>query len=157
VKENASFAAELALELRAIICADSSRIERARRAAEAVRRARDFHWVGLYDVTAEFITAGAWTGTIAPAYPTFPRAQGLNGEAVRTCTAIIANDVSADPRYSTTFAATGAEMVVPVLDEAGTVVGTIDVESPRLGAFGVVERRFVVEVAQVLIPLWAER
>ena len=93
----------------------------------------------------------------APAFPTFPRTRGLNGLAVATGRPVIANDVATHPRYLTTFAGTGAEMIVPVLDDAGTPVGTIDVESPRVGAFGAAEQALVVECARILRAWWADR
>jgi putative methionine-R-sulfoxide reductase with GAF domain len=61
-----------------------SRIAQAGAAAELIRQAGAFRWVGLYDVTPTEIRAIAWTGTQAPAFPTFPRSQGLNGAAVAT-------------------------------------------------------------------------
>lgn len=49
------------------------RATRAHAAAEYIRAARGYHWVGLYDVTDSRISAIAWTGTSPPAHPTFPR------------------------------------------------------------------------------------
>ena len=66
-------------------------------AAELIRRAGDYRWVGLYQVTDTEINAIAWTGTIAPAFPRFPRDKGLNGVAVNTRHAVISQDVANDP------------------------------------------------------------
>jgi GAF domain-containing protein len=143
------------VDARLIAClqSDRTRAERARKAAEVIRRYGGFDWVGLYDVLPDVITAIAWSGADAPAYPSFPRAQGLNGAAVSSRASVIANDISLDPRYLTTFARTGAEMVVPVVD--GTeVIGTLDVESARIGAFGPAEQKWVIRCAGLLRPLW---
>jgi L-methionine (R)-S-oxide reductase len=142
-------------ELERMLRAGGTRVERARKAADAIRRAGGFHWVGLYDLTPTEITVLAWTGTEAPAFLRFPRDQGLNGAAVATRETVVANDVARDPRYLTTFGGTGAEMVVPVRDAAGVVVGTIDVESPHAGAFGPSEQAFVERCAPALLPLWS--
>jgi L-methionine (R)-S-oxide reductase len=143
-------------ELDEILRGIGTRTERARRAAEAIRRAGGFHWVGLYDVTDSEIAAIAWTGTEAPAFPRFPLDQGLNGAAVASGETVVANDVANDPRYLTTFGGTGAEMIVPVRGAGGLVVGTIDVESPRAGAFGPADRALVERCAVVLLPLWGD-
>jgi len=90
--------------------------------------------VGLYDVTATEIRAIAWTGAVAPAFPNFPRSQGLNGAAVTSGQPVIAQDVARDPRWLTTFNTSKAEAIFPVTLH-GTIVGTIDVESDRVGAF----------------------
>src|SRR6185369_6554106 len=111
-------------------------------------------WVGLYEVTETEIGAIAWTGTVAPAFPRFPRDKGLNGVAVRTNTAVISQDVAHDPRYLTAFATTGAEAIFPVVDDSGLIVGTIDVESDRRNAFLPEDESFLRECAIVLKPLW---
>src|SRR5262245_20106782 len=147
---------DLTTILSACLDADDSRAERARRAAEAICDGGEFDWVGLYDVLPDRIAAIAWSGLEAPAFPVFPRTQGLNGAAVADRAPVVANDVSHDPRYLTTFERTGAEMIVPVLDEHGVVVGTIDVESARVGAFGPEEQAFVKQCAVLLRPLWEQ-
>src|ERR1700730_3457346 len=98
-------------------------------AAELIRREGDYRCVGLYEVTDSEIGAIAWTGTVAPAFPRFPRDKGLSGVAVATKHPVVSQDVANDPRYLTAFATTGSEAIFPVLADAGRVIGTIDVES----------------------------
>jgi GAF domain-containing protein len=140
--------------LAAIAGRSGNRVARAMEAAECICIARNFHWVGLYDVTESEIRAIAWTGSIPPAFPTFPRTQGLNGAAVATGRPVIINDVRNDPRYLTTFSATLAEAVVPV--RSGTrIAGTIDVESDRVNAFSADDEQFLKQCAVTLEPLWS--
>ena len=140
--------------LAAIGARSDNRVARAREAAECICIARNFHWVGLYDVTESEIRAIAWTGSIPPAFPTFPRTQGLNGAAVATGRPVIINDVRKDPRYLTTFNATLAEAVVPV--RSGTrIAGTIDVEGDRVNAFSADDEQFLKQCAVTLEPLWS--
>jgi putative methionine-R-sulfoxide reductase with GAF domain len=64
-------------------------------------------------------------------------------------------DVSADPRYLTTFGSTGAEAIFPVVSSAtGEVIGTIDAESDRTNAFTPDDDGFLSACATVLLPLW---
>ena len=86
-------------------------------------------------------------------FPTFPVEQGLNGAAVDTRAAVIANDVSRDPRYLTTLGGTRSEMVVPVLLD-GKVVGTIDVESDEINRFAAIDREFIETCATIVASLW---
>jgi putative methionine-R-sulfoxide reductase with GAF domain len=140
--------------LAAIAALSDPRATRAKEAAECIRLARNFRWVGLYDVTPSEIRAFGWTGPTPPAYPTFPRSQGLNGAAIASGRAIIVNDVRQDPRYLTTFNTTLAEAVVPV--RSGTlIVGTIDVESDRVNAFSPGDEEFLEQCAVTLQPLWS--
>jgi len=140
--------------LKAIAAGTEDRAARAKDAAECIRQARQFRWVGLYDVTSSEIRAIAWTGTNPPAYPTFPRTQGLNGAAVAEGRPVIINDVRKDSRYLTTFAATLAEAIVPVR-VGDTIVGTLDVESDRVDAFTPDDERFLRQCAGAIAPLWS--
>ena len=136
----------------------AARIDRrvsARQAAELIRDAGSYRWVGLYDVTATEIVAIAWTGSAAPAFPTFPVTQGLNGAAVAAREPIVIQDVTQDPRYLTTFGGTRAEAIFPVAArEGGPIVGTIDVESDRPNSFTPDDERFLRSCAKALAPLW---
>ena len=139
--------------LRAILSGPLDRAAKARALAEALRQAMAYHWVGLYDVTATHICAIAWTGTVAPAFPSFPRSRGLNGAAVDSGQPLVVQDVRQDPRWLTTFGTTKAEAIFPVTMH-GSIVGTIDVESDRVGAFTAADERFLAGAAAVLRPLW---
>jgi GAF domain-containing protein len=141
--------------LRSILAEPGDRTRKARRAAEAIRAAREYRWVGLYDVGAAEIVAVGWSGTVAPAFPRFPMDQGLNGAAVRSARPVVVQDVSADPRYLTTFPSTGAEAIFPIVSPStGEVVGTIDAESDRANAFTSDDDAFLSACAGALAPLW---
>ncbi len=126
---------------------------KARVLARALQQARGYHWVGLYDVTPTEIRAIGWTGPAVPTFHTFPRSQGLNGAAVASGRPVVVRDVSKDPRWLTTFGTTRAEAIFPVA-LAGLVVGTIDVESDRVGAFSPADKAFLEAAAQALAPFW---
>jgi putative methionine-R-sulfoxide reductase with GAF domain len=131
------------------------RSDLARDAANLIRKAGTYRWVGLYDVTLTEIVAIAWTGSDAPAYPRFPVSQGLSGAAVATGQPVVVQDVSRDPRYLTAFGSTRAEAIFPVTAlHDGRIVGTIDVESDRVGAFQAEDEAFLRDCALMLRPLW---
>jgi putative methionine-R-sulfoxide reductase with GAF domain len=114
---------------------------RARNAAEVIRSARDYAWVGIYDVGDQEIDLIGHTGVQAPAFVHSSVTSGLNGESVSARATVIGND--------------GSEAVVPILGaETGMVIGTLDVESNRTGAFSEEDRSFLEACAQALIPLF---
>ena len=142
-------------ELAAALDTSELREVRARRAAEVVRAAGGYRWVGVYDVDDDRIELLGHTGPNAPVFVSFSAEEGLSGEAVRTRCTVVSNDVAHDPRYLTAFASTGAEMIVPILGaESGIAIGTLDVESDRTGAFGDEDRDFVERCATALMPLF---
>ena len=140
-------------DLRTILGRPLDRSFKARALAEALQKSRAYHWVGLYDVTPTRIRAIAWSGAVAPAFPTFPCSKGLNGAAVSLGRALIVQDVTQDPRWLTTFGTSKAEAIFPVTLD-GVIVGTVDVESDRIGAFAREDEEFLAGAAEVLRPLW---
>ena len=122
--------------------------------ADAIRRAGDYRWVGVYDVGETEIRIVAWSGGGPPAYPAFPRTQGLSGAAVAGARTVVANDVANDPRYLEAFGDTRAEIIVPVVVD-GTVRGTIDVESATPNAFARADEEFLETCAAAALPLWS--
>jgi GAF domain-containing protein len=140
--------------LAAIATRGDERATRAKEAAECICIARNFRWVGLYDVMPSEIRAIGWTGPTSPAFPAFPRTHGLNGAAVATGRPVIINDIRTDPRYLATFPTTLAEAIIPVWS-GSRVAGTIDVESDRINAFSADDEEFLEQCAVTLQPLWS--
>ncbi len=128
----------------------------ARAVCDAIARARGYDFVGLYDVVEREVRLVGWSGD-APEHPRFPVERGLCGAAAASGEVVIANDVSADPRYITTTSATRAEMIVPVKDPVTReVLGTIDVASNRDVVFGTEDRDLVEDCARAMLGLWTE-
>ncbi|MGA8100136.1 MAG: GAF domain-containing protein [Candidatus Cybelea sp.] len=135
--------------------AESPREQRARAAAEIIRGARGYRWVGIYDVGDEEMALIGYTGSTPPRHERFGIESGLSGEAVRKRASVVSNDVASDPRYLKAFESTGSETIVPILGaESGIVIGTLDAESDRAGAFSEDDVSFLEECAAVLRPLY---
>ncbi len=127
---------------------------RAGRIAAAVREHGGHRWVGVYEVTDAEVCLLGYAGPGAPAHPRFPRTRGLTATAVATGTTVVVDDVRADSRYLTAFGTTRSEMIVPVLTDDGRVVGTIDVESDAVAAFGPAARAVVERCAAAMRGLY---
>jgi L-methionine (R)-S-oxide reductase len=125
--------------------------------ADAIRRARNYRWVGIYDVGTDNICVIAWAGPTSPTHPTFPISAGLNGRAIRERRTVVVGNVSSDPDYLATLSSTKAEMVVPVFARAtaGEIIGTIDVESESANAFTQDDTRFVEDCARAVTNIWS--
>jgi GAF domain-containing protein len=138
-----------------IVSEPGDRAYHAKQAAEIIRRVGPYRWVGIYDISPDEAQVFAWSGLGPPAFMAFPVTAGLTGEAIRSRSTVVANDVSKDSRYLTSFASTRAEIIVPVLDATGSkVVGTIDVESDRENAFRRADQQVLEQCAVALAPLW---
>lgn len=120
-------------------------------AAEMVRAERDYRWIGIYKIERGDFVIAAGTGNEPPAYPRFPKTQGLCGAVAETGETLIVGDVRKDPRWLPAFWTTHSEIVVPILSEAtGQVIGVIDVESEKRDAFTADDRDFLEHVAGVM-------
>jgi putative methionine-R-sulfoxide reductase with GAF domain len=89
----------LLAEICRVLESNNGREEKAARVAEVIRRAGDYRWVGVYEVTEDEIVNVAFSGPGAPVYPRFPITQGLSGAAVSSEATVVAGDVAEDPRY----------------------------------------------------------
>lgn len=137
-----------------ILHTSADRVSKARDIATLICASRGYSWVGLYDVTPEHISMIACSGD-DPAFPVFPREQGLNGRAVKNKSVVVVNDVQNDPDYLTTFGKTQAELIIPIIvPGSNEVVGTIDIESQSKDAFGESDIVFLQTCAQQIMPLW---
>jgi GAF domain-containing protein len=142
-------------KIRSALATKDSREAKARMAAELIRGSREYRWAGIYEIDGEEIAAIAWTGPKPPAFPRFPRTQGLCGASVQTGTTVVVGDVAKDPRYLTTFGSTRSEIVVPILRRASNhAIGLIDVESEKPNAFGDADRIFLEGCAALVAVLW---
>jgi putative methionine-R-sulfoxide reductase with GAF domain len=130
-----------------------SRAHRALLAADLIRRETGHRWVGIYSVARGTVVLQAWSGPAAPAYPEFPADRGLTGAAIAARDVVVSNDVAADPRYLTNSETTGSELIAPVL-AATRVIGAVDLESDRTGAFSEADVDLARRLATAVASLW---
>ena len=148
---------DLLAELIALLAKVGDRTSTAKAIAEAIRAAGPYRWTGIYDVDLKtgVVSNIAWSGSGAPAYPTFPVTNGLTSRAIATKKTINVGDVANDPDYLTALATTRSEIIIPVLDATwNSVIGTIDVESEHPHAFDAAIQRHLEECATVLRAFW---
>ena len=138
-----------------ILKSGNSRDEKARLIADKIRLAKGYSWVGVYDVKEKEIKFISCAGRSEPVIPSFPKDKGLNGRAVMQGKTVIANDIEKDEDYLLTFTDTKSEIVVPVFDKnSKQIIGTIDVESETINAFGDEDVKFLEDCAKKISELW---
>jgi len=144
----------LLVQIHQALAAPSDRRARAEAVADTIRVSGGYRWVGIYQVDETEASILGWSGPEAPSHPSFPVTQGLTGAAIRSRSSIVSDDVAKDPRYLTTFGSTRSEMIVPIFNALGTVVGTIDIESDRIAAFSSEDRSLVEACAVEMLSLY---
>jgi putative methionine-R-sulfoxide reductase with GAF domain len=130
---------DLVRQLGVLLDTTEMREVRAHHAAEALRVARGYRWVGIYDVDDDKTELIGHTGAQAAVDVRGSAGEGLGGEAVRTRGTVVSGDTA----------------IVPILGaESGIVIGTLDVESAENDGFTAEDQRFLEICAQALMPLF---
>lgn len=93
-----------------------------------------FDWTGFYRVVAPgLLKIGPYQG--GHGCLVIPFARGVCGTAARTGEVQIVPDVDAFPGHIACSSTTRSEIVLPVRDRAGALIGVLDIDSDRPGAF----------------------
>ena len=93
-----------------------------------------FDWTGFYRVTApELLRIGPYQG--GHGCLVIPFSRGVCGAAARTGQVQLVPDVEAFPGHIACSSSTRSELVLPVFDGAGKLLGVFDIDSDQPDAF----------------------
>lgn len=93
-----------------------------------------FDWTGFYRVAAPgILKIGPYQG--GHGCLTIPFERGVCGACARSRTPQIVPDVEAFPGHIACSAATRSELVLPVFDRRGALIGVLDIDSDQPAAF----------------------
>ncbi|MDA0720590.1 MAG: GAF domain-containing protein [Proteobacteria bacterium] len=93
-----------------------------------------FNWTGFYRVVApELLKIGPYQG--GHGCLVIPFARGVCGAAARTGEVQLVPDVDAFPGHIACASSTMSEIVLPVFDASGTLIGVFDIDSDQPDAF----------------------
>jgi L-methionine (R)-S-oxide reductase len=109
----------------------------------------NYDWVGIYWLKGDHLKLGAWSGESATEHVSIPISEGICGAAVREGKTIIVDDVSEDERYLACFMDTKSEIVVPIFSKS-KIVGEIDVDGKKTGAYSDEDREFLEALAKYI-------
>jgi len=93
-----------------------------------------FNWTGFYRVTApELLKIGPYQG--GHGCLVIPFSRGVCGAAARTGEVQLVEDVDAFPGHIACASSTRSELVLPVWNGAGELLGVFDIDSDQPNAF----------------------
>ncbi|WP_371227728.1 GAF domain-containing protein [Roseovarius sp. 2305UL8-3] len=93
-----------------------------------------FDWTGFYRVVApELMKIGPYQG--GHGCLTIPFSRGVCGAAARTGEVQLVDDVDAFPGHIACASSTRSELVLPVWNDAGDLLGVLDIDSDQPSAF----------------------
>ena len=105
-----------------------------------------FDWVGFYrNVGGETLKIGPYQG--GHGCLTIPFSRGVCGAAARTREPQLVADVNAFPAHIACASSTQSEIVIPVFDKNGTLLGVFDIDSDKPNAF---TEHDVIKLSEIL-------
>jgi len=135
--------AELAGEIISVLEGEPNTMARMATLASMLHHAFDaFFWTGFYVVDqtkGDELMVGPYQGTLG--CMRIPFGRGVCGKAAAERQTIIVEDVNAFPGHIACDARSKSEVVLPVFDQAGSLIAVLDVDSERASAFDETDAR----------------
>lgn len=145
---------ELYPQLQSLISRETNLVANLANTAAALRQAFGFFWVGFYLVEGDELVLGPFQGDIA--CTRIARGRGVCGTCWQTGKTLVVPDVDAFPGHLACSSSSRSEIVVPLRDISGEIVGVLDIDSDRLADFSEEEDRPALErIAELLTPLFS--
>ena len=140
---------QLAAALGALLAGEHDPIANAANTAALLFTALpDINWAGFYFLRGRELVVGPFQGK--PACVRIPLGRGVCGAAAERRATIVVPDVQAFADHIACDAASRSEVVVPLI-ERDTLLGVLDLDSPRPGRFGEVDARALERIAGLFL------
>lgn len=140
--------AELLPQLKALVSYEGNAVANMANIASALRMAFGFFWVGFYLVEGQELVLGPFQGDIA--CTRILHGRGVCGTAWAKGVTQLVPDVEAFPGHIACSSSSRSEIVVPIKDAQGQVLGVIDVDSDQLDDFDEVDALHLEAVAELV-------
>ena len=144
---------ELYPQLEALLGAEIDRIANLANMAAALRQTFGFFWVGFYLVSERELVLGPFQGNIA--CTRIPYGRGVCGDAWAQGQTLVVPDVESYPGHIACSSLSRSEVVVPIYDRSGEIVGVLDIDSQEVGDFSEeLDRPWLERYVGLLAPLF---
>ncbi len=148
-RDKAADYARLAEELGALLAGESDRIANAANSAALLFTALpEVSWAGFYFLRGGELVLGPFQGK--PACVRIALGHGVCGAAAVQRRALVVPDVQKFPGHIACDPASRSEIVVPLVD-GPTLLGVLDIDSPRPGRFDEADARGLEGFARVFV------
>ena len=142
--------AQLLEQARALLHGERDRIANAANLSALVYNALpDLNWVGFYFLDGSELVVGPFQGL--PACVRIPLDKGVCGAAARTRQTQRIEDVHAFPGHIACDSASNSELVVPLVDADGELLGVFDLDSPVTARFSVEDQHGLEAIARAYL------
>jgi L-methionine (R)-S-oxide reductase len=148
-KDKAADYASLAEELNALLAGERDLVANAANTASLIFNALpDVNWAGFYFMNGAELVVGPFQGK--PACVRIALGKGVCGTAAARRETVLVPDVHAFPGHIACDAASRSEIVVPLVRD-GTLLGVLDIDSPRVSRFDSFDQRGLERLAEIFV------
>jgi GAF domain-containing protein len=139
---------EIEPQIAALIEGESDMIANLANVAAVLKQVFGFFWVGFYLKKGNQLVLGPFQGPLACTRIDFDK--GVCGHAYSTAKTVVVANVEEFPGHIACASDSRSEIVVPLFDEGGRVVGVLDVDSDRLDDFSRIDSVGLERIAAML-------
>ncbi len=140
---------ELCSELKALICGVPHKTANLANASALIfNTLEDLNWAGFYLMEDGKLVLNAFQGK--PACIEIPVGRGVCGTAVAEKKTQLVKDVHTFPGHIACDVASNSEIVVPIFNKNGEVVGVLDIDSPKHARFDENDREGIEKFAKIV-------
>jgi GAF domain-containing protein len=122
-------------------------------AVAALSELDGYDWCGVYRLEGDRLELDRYVGE-ATDHTSIPVGVGVCGTAIAEGRDQVIHDVREIENYLSCSFRTRSEIVTLIWDETGRILGQIDVDGHRVGAFDESDREFLTRVGRVLAGKW---
>jgi GAF domain-containing protein len=108
----------------------------------------DFLWTGFYLLRDGALSVGPYQGPLACL--TLEAHTGVCWAGIDRASSVVVPDVHAFPGHIACDARSNSEIVVPVRDRSGAIVGVLDVDSERPAHFSEIDREALERIVALI-------
>jgi L-methionine (R)-S-oxide reductase len=142
--------ADLAEQAQHLLGGESDRIANAANfSALLYHSLPEVNWVGFYFFDGKELVVGPFQGK--PACVRIALGRGVCGAAATTRTTQRVADVHDFPGHIACDSASRSEIVVPLVNPDGTLLGVLDIDSPTPGRFDAIDQSGVEALARIFL------
>lgn len=138
-------------EARAVLLPSDHFISKLANACALLMKSFPHHWIGFYlvDESKKSLYLGPFQGPLA--CTEIPYGKGVCGSAWANRKSVIVDDVHQFPGHIACSSLSNSEIVVPLFDTEGKVIGVLDIDSVNFKEFSDTDRIFLEELCRIII------
>jgi len=139
---------EITPQIDALIAGETDLIANLANVSAVLKEAFGFFWVGFYLKKENQLVLAPFQGPLACTRIDFDK--GVCGHSYTTKESVIVPNVDEFPGHIACASASKSEIVLPIFDKTGEVLGVLDVDSDKLNDFSEVDAEGLAEIIKLI-------